>query len=159
MAKYQVDYKKEVVEYYKTHGKAATMKKYNVSNTAIYNWYNKYEKHGNGGLQRKKTKAYTVSEKLEIIQFCKENGLMETYKYYDVVDSVVNNWDRKLHENGEKALSKDNRGRKSKYIDKENINLNEDLLAEVQRLRMENAYLKKLKALVQEREEKQKKKK
>lgn len=34
---------------------------------------------------------------------------------------------------------------------------NEDLLAEVQRLRMENEYLKKLNALVQEREKSEKK--
>lgn len=35
---------------------------------------------------------------------------------------------------------------------KKNINENEDLLAEVQRLRMENEYLKKSNALIQERE-------
>ena len=35
---------------------------------------------------------------------------------------------------------------------KTNVEKNEDLLAEVQRLRMENEYLKKLNALVQERE-------
>ena len=34
---------------------------------------------------------------------------------------------------------------------KKNVNENEDLLEEVQRLRMENEYLKKLNALVQER--------
>ena len=37
---------------------------------------------------------------------------------------------------------------RKKKISKEN---EEDLIAEVQRLRMENAYLKKLQALVQER--------
>lgn len=35
---------------------------------------------------------------------------------------------------------------------KTDVEKNEDLLAEVQRLRMENEYLKKLNALVQERE-------
>ena len=39
-------------------------------------------------------------------------------------------------------------GRPPKFDKKEN----EDLIAEVQRLRMENEYLKKLTALVQERE-------
>ncbi len=37
------------------------------------------------------------------------------------------------------------------------IQENEDLLAEVQRLRMENEYLKKLNALVQKREKSEKK--
>jgi len=42
---------------------------------------------------------------------------------------------------------------------KKNVNENEDLLAEVQRLRMENEYLKKLNALVLEREKSEQKKK
>lgn len=37
-----------------------------------------------------------------------------------------------------------------------NIETNEDLLAEVQRLRMENEYLKKLNALIQKRERSEK---
>ena len=40
-----------------------------------------------------------------------------------------------------------------------NVNENEDLLEEVQRLRMENEYLKKLNALVQERIKHENKKK
>lgn len=39
---------------------------------------------------------------------------------------------------------------------KEDPEKNEDLLAEVQRLRMENEYLKKLNALIQEREKSEK---
>ena len=42
---------------------------------------------------------------------------------------------------------------------KKNVNENEDLLEEVQRLRMENEYLKKLNALVQERIKRENKKK
>lgn len=32
MAKYEIEFKKEVIEYYRTYGKIAAMKKYNVSN-------------------------------------------------------------------------------------------------------------------------------
>lgn len=39
---------------------------------------------------------------------------------------------------------------------KNTLETNEDLLAEVQRLRMENEYLKKLNALIQEREKSKK---
>ena len=46
-------------------------------------------------------------------------------------------------------------GRPPKFEPKEN----EDLIAEVQRLRMENEYLKKLNALVQERIKRENKKK
>ena len=43
-------------------------------------------------------------------------------------------------------------GKKQGRPPKKDVNENEDLLKEVQRLRMENEYLKKLIALVQERE-------
>ena len=46
---------------------------------------------------------------------------------------------------------------KKNKVEKKNLESNEDLLAEVQRLRMENAYLKKLNALIQEREKSEKK--
>lgn len=71
-------------------------------------------------------------------------------------------WERKYDEEGKEALYKENRGRASKMgtkrpgKTKNDINTNEDLLAEVQRLRMENEYLKKLNALVQEREKSRK---
>lgn len=47
-------------------------------------------------------------------------------------------------------------GRKRPQKLKTNIETNEDLLAEVQRLRMENEYLKKLNALIQKRERQEK---
>ena len=50
-------------------------------------------------------------------------------------------------------------GKKKPVKPKNDVNQNEDLLAEVQRLRMENEYLKKLNALVQERERSEQKKK
>ena len=56
--------------------------------------------------------------------------------------------------NGEAGQSK--MGIKKPRKSKKNINENEDLLAEVQRLRMENEYLKKLNALIQEREKSEK---
>lgn len=47
-------------------------------------------------------------------------------------------------------------GKKRPQKPKTNIETNEDLLAEVQRLRMENGYLKKLNALIQKRERSEK---
>ena len=72
-------------------------------------------------------------------------------------DTTVGKWERIYYEEGPQGLYKDNRGRKSKMSSdkprkkKLNKETEEDLIAEVQRLRMENEYLKKLNALVQER--------
>ena len=70
--------------------------------------------------------------------------------------SVVTKRERMYYEKGPQALYKGRRGKnknmsskpRKKELSKEN---EEDLIEEVQRLRMENAYLKKLQALVQER--------
>ena len=76
--------------------------------------------------------------------------------------SVVLKWERIYYEEGPQALFEERRGRSRKMgskKNKKNVNENEDLLAEVQRLRMENEYLKKLNALVQERIKRENKKK
>ena len=76
-------------------------------------------------------------------------------------DRQVRNWERIYLEEGPEGLYVERRGRKStgrpfKEIKPE---VEEDLIAELQRLRAENAYLKKLKALVQEEERQNKRRK
>jgi len=58
-----------------------------------------------------------------------------------------------LKEYGIEILSQDNRGQPRKDSSKKDVNQDKDLLAEVQRLRMENEYLKKLQALIQQTSE------
>ena len=82
--------------------------------------------------------------------------------------SQVKNWERIYLEEGEAGFYIERRGRatkmenpkkgrpRKKALDKY---IEEDLIAENQRLRMENEYLKKLNALVQERIEQERKKK
>ena len=72
--------------------------------------------------------------------------------------SNVIKWERVYYEEGpDGLLKKKTRGRPPKMSNQPRNNkkhskeAEEDLLAEVQRLRMENEYLKKLNALVQER--------
>ena len=90
-------------------------------------------------------------------------------KYWGATNSIESDrhrsqlrlWERKYLEEGYEGLMKDNRGRPSingkkrgrpPKLDKK---VEEDLIAENQRLRMENEYLKKLNALVQERIERE----
>ena len=100
-------------------------------------------------------------------EYMQKNGmsLVEAANYFGIPgDHTVPKWERIYYEEGPDALLEERRGRKNmgkKNISKpkKNVNENEDLLAEVQRLRMENEYLKKLNALVLEREKSEQKKK
>ena len=84
----------------------------------------------------------------------------EAARQFDISDHKrVTSWERIYLTEGPEGLYIERRGRSSKnrtqQFPKE---VEEDLLKEVQRLRAENAYLKKLQALVLERERHQRKK-
>ena len=72
---------------------------------------------------------------------------------------IIERWERIYLEDGPEGLAIERRGRRStgepKELPKE---VEEDLLAEVQRLRAENDYLKNLQALVLEDERRQRRK-
>ena len=90
-------------------------------------------------------------------------GCREAGRHFNVAPQRVCDWERIYLTEGPEALNIERRGRGSKgnpngrppKFDKK---LEEDLLAENQRLRAENAYLKKLQALVLEEERHQHKK-
>ena len=121
-----------------------------------------------------KNKKYSPEFKLSVILYMRNNHLSyhETIRKYwgnDVYEQnyikQVQRWERKYLEEGIEGLEKENRGRptvngkkrgRPPKLDKQ---VEEDLIAENQRLRMEIEYLKKLNALVQERIERERKKK
>ena len=76
-------------------------------------------------------------------------------------DTVVAKWERIYLEEGPEGLYIERRGRSSKGRPPKKLKpeVEEDLLAEVQRLRAENDYLKKLNALVAERVRQERKRK
>lgn len=122
------------------------------------------------GKTGRKNKVYSAEFKIGVIMDMREHhlGYGETVrKYWDITKGQEQNyknrvirWERIYLEEGAEGLMKERRGRKNKgrppKLDKQ---VEEDLIAENQRLRMEIEYLKKLSALVQEREEREKKKK
>ena len=87
-------------------------------------------------------------------------SIREVMRRFEINDhGIIERWERIYLEEGPEGLAVERRGRKStgrpkKLPDK----VEEDLLAEVQRLRAENAYLKNLQALVLEEERRQRKK-
>ena len=113
-------------------------------------------------------KKYSPEFKVSVILDMREHhlGYNETSRKYEINShSRIMEWERKYLEEGIEGLAKDNRGTYTKNgkkrgrppkLDKQ---VEEDLIAENQRLRMENECLKKLNALVQERIERERKKK
>ena len=82
----------------------------------------------------------------------------EAARQFEIPDhKSVANWERIYLAEGSEGLYIERRGGKGRPMQFPKT-VEEDLLAEVQRLRAENAYLKKLQALVLERERHQKKK-
>ena len=106
-------------------------------------------------------KQYTPEFKEEVKKTMQEEGLgyRETATRFSIRHKQVQDWERIYLEEGPEGFRIERRGRGSpgrpKRLPKE---VEEDLLAEVQRLRAENEYLKNLQALVLEDERRQRKK-
>ena len=121
-----------------------------------------------------KNKKYSAEFKISVIMDMREHHLgdCETARKYDIGDPklggvvhTIQGWERIFLEEGAEGLMKERRGRACKAsgtrkgrppkLDKK---IEEDLIAENQRLRMEIDYLKKLSALVLAEERKNDKK-
>ena len=107
-------------------------------------------------------KRYTGEFKQQVVEAMMKEKLSycEAARQFDVGDDKrVAAWERIYLEEGPEGLYIERRGRRSKGRPAKKLKpeVEEDLLAEVQRLRAENAYLKKLNALVAERVRQEKK--
>lgn len=100
----------------------------------------------------KPNKRYTPEFKIKVVETMHREKLSyrETARQFDISNSRVTAWERIYLEEGAEGLYAERRGRKSTGRPPK-IKKEEDLIAEVQRLRAENVYLKKLNALVAER--------
>ena len=126
------------------------------------------------GKTGRKNKVYSAEFKIGVIMDMREHnlGYRETARKYrlvrqseSAVASMLHRWERIYLEEGAEGLMKERRGRacsaggtrkgRPPKLDKK---VEEDLIAENQRLRMEIEYLKKLDALVQKRLQEEKKK-
>jgi transposase-like protein len=135
-----------------------TAQKHNVNPTMLKKWVAKYREHGIAAFQETYTN-YSVEFKMDVINYIDEMGasIEEATTVFNIPDSsTVWNWKHLFDTQGIDALQPKMKGRPSMKKDTKKIQLIEGspeaLLAEIERLRMENAYLKKLNALVQEKE-------
>ena len=109
-------------------------------------------------------KRYTGEFKQKVVETMQQEKLSyrETARQFEIASHErVRQWERIYLEEGPEGLYIERRGRSSKGQPPKHLRpeVEEDLLAEVQRLRAENAYLKKLNALVAERVRQEKKRK
>ena len=107
-------------------------------------------------------KKYTPEfKKLVVETMLKEKlGYTETAERFEIRHKRVQDWERIYLEEGPEGFTIERRGRGSKGRPPKQLpqKVEEDLLAEVQRLRAEVDYLKNLQALVLEDERHQRKK-
>ena len=108
-------------------------------------------------------KRYTPEFKKLVVETMQEEKLSyrETAKQFEISDDKrIAAWERIYLTEGPEGFAIERRGRGSKGCPPKQLlkEVEEDLLAEVQRLRAENDYLKNLQALVLEDERRQRKK-
>lgn len=133
-----------------------------IDNSVLRYWVKLYEFHGDGAFTYPYTN-YSRAFKLRVIQYIQETdtSVREASARFRVPDfSMVRRWKKKWDTGGIHALEPSGKGH-VQMASHEKKNTNEKsqekdtvkaMQEELEYLRMENAYLKKLKALVQEKE-------
>jgi transposase len=137
--------------------------KFGIEQTSISRWVSRYEAGGIDQLLRV-NRQYTPEFKKKVIEYRWEHGLslIQTAAQFKIPNSsIVYQWERNYLERGMSGLLSKKKGRPSKMPKKpkkkEDLTKLEKLEAENAQLRMENEFLKKLDALVQQRKKQPKK--
>lgn len=163
MTRYSKDDKiQAVIRYQKGSDSLKSIaKSIGVHHSVFSNWINQYEHHGEEAFIKGYT-SYTAQIKLDVLNYMNEFGtsVRETAAIFNIAShSTILSWQKSLELHGIDALRPKKKGcpaMKKESISRKNQTLVEGsveaLHAEVERLRMENAYLKKLNALVQNKE-------
>jgi len=164
LSKYSLETKLEVVLYVlkENHPKKAAAREFKIDKNAVRQWVYAYENHGVEGLSTKNY-FYTGYFKANVVKYMLKNELSakKTAAKFNISSpSSVSKWRRIYIEQGESALNKE--GKKDQSFSNAKTKCEQsklgkeerkEYLAQIKQLQMENAYLKKLNALIQEREE------
>ena len=166
--KYSDEFKvKVVMDYLDGHSGGCRMlsNKYGIDRSIIKRWIDLYKAGGVEQLSRV-TRTYSGEFKIHVVEYIHQTSISinrAAAKFGIQSPPTISKWERIYYEEGKEALFEERRGRRKSMPGKKNdnskkkdVNENADLLKEVQYLRMENEYLKKLIALVQEREKSEK---
>lgn len=170
MAKYTTDFKLSVIAHYQSnHSYKQTAKQFNLSTDSIVEqWVKLYQTHGIDGIKRRSTKAvYDTTFKLNAIKQI-QNGKSLTQLAIELnlpQPALLSNWLRSYQSFGIMGLEPKPKGRKA-MSNKHNANQNKStnktkpqdddyakLLKRLEYLEAENDYLKKLDALIRQKEQ------
>ena len=128
---------------------------YGIDPSMVRKWVASYRLHGSAGLVKKST-HYSAAFKRSVLQHRWTHGLSyrQTVADFDIRTlAIVSQWERLYHSGGFDALTPRPRGRPKTMPDPrippppstdDSTRTREDLVAELNYLRMQNAYLKKL---------------
>ena len=175
MSKHSIDFKTRVIQYHieKGGGARSTAVHFGIDHATVRKWYEAYQLHGVLAFS-KRSQPYTVEEKLKILQRMEEESWSsrQASAFFNIpTHSTVQTWLKRYNEGGADALIDRRRGPtmlKSKkpsrprqpVSDREKSVAGmtpEEMRQELEYLRAENAYLKKLEALVQKKQSASKK--
>jgi transposase len=162
MSKYSEQFKLSVIEYYLTGlaGYRNVGHHFGLAPAMVRRWVLWYRTHGLAGLSKRHS-SYSPEFKLSVLQHMWDNSLSQTQvaAVFNLSGSTsVGRWERRFHSGGIEALARHSPRESSQLVaptskpaspvnDQERSR--EDILAELNQLRMEVAVLKKLQALAQ----------
>jgi transposase len=167
MSKYSIDFKTKVVQHYITNGGGvrSTAVYFGIDPGTVRKWHKSYELHGALAFS-KQSQTYTLEDKLKILQRMDEENWSsrQTSAFFNIpTPYTVQTWLKRYNEGGADALINRRRGptmpkkpsRPSQPAPDPERSVAgmtpEEMRQELAYLRAENAYLKKLEALVQEK--------
>jgi transposase len=164
MAKYDKRFKLKIVKQYLSGrgGLTALAREQGLDRPTLRGWVASYRQHGTAGLA-KKYSHYDARFKLSVLRrmWRSELSYKQTATLFDIRSpGSIGIWERRYHAGGVDALASKPRGRPRNMADPlppkpdappapDEGRTRKELLKELEYLRAENAYLKKLDALIQ----------
>lgn len=165
MGKYSEETKLAVVEDYcsGTAGLKVVARRHDVNVTSLRKWVAGYRSHGAAGVREKARATYSLKFKLSVLRRMRDEGLSyrQAAALFDIRNfNIIATWERNYDQGGLEALSPHASLRRKKMTKHQTTEsprsskgdarrTRDELIKELDNLRMENAYLKKLNALVQ----------
>lgn len=164
MAKYTHHLKMKTIDLVLNHQYSArnAASELNIPRSLVSFWLALFDKHGESGLSRTYG-SYSSDFKVEVVEYMQAHHLsyFSTAVHFAIPSqSIIKNWEQIYSEYGRGALYLDFQERmqmtrepRIRNVKQKTTGTHEELIAEVEHLRMEVAYLKKLSALVQQKKQ------